>query len=102
MGMLPVVAVQMLWDIARCILTVVHCDADIGMSGVVSRLCAVCGCTIAGGCAGSKGDCAGDMCGCASAGECWWCRVAIIHCNTYIGISDIGELVMHRRWLCQQ
>ena len=41
MGMLPVVAVQVPWDIARCMLTVVHSNADIGMSGVVSCLCAV-------------------------------------------------------------
>ena len=44
-------AVQAQWDIARCMLTVVHCSAGIGMFGVVSHLCAICGCTIAGGCA---------------------------------------------------
>ena len=49
MGMLPAGAVQVPWDIARCMLTVVHHNADIGMSGVVSHLCTICGCTIASG-----------------------------------------------------
>ena len=53
MRMSPVEAVQMPWDIARCMLTVVHCNAGICMSGVVSHLCTVHGCTIAGGCIGS-------------------------------------------------
>ena len=71
---LPAVAVQMRWDIARCILMVVHRNAGICMSGVVSHLCTVHGCTIAGGCAGSEGDCVGDVCGCVSAGGVcrWW------------------------------
>ena len=56
----PVVAVQMPWDIARCMLMVVHHNAGIGMSGVVSRLCTVHGCTIAGGCVG----------GCMALGVC--------------------------------
>ena len=64
-----VVAVQTPWDIARCMLTVVHRNAGICMSGVVSRLCTVCGCTITGGCAGGEGDCVGDVCGCVGA-EC--------------------------------
>ena len=66
--MLPAVAVQTPWDIARCTLTIVHHDADIGMSGVVSHLCAVGGCTITGGCVGGEGDCVGDVCGCAGTG----------------------------------
>ena len=45
---------QVPWDIAR---SIVHSNADIGMSGVVSHLCAVCGFTIASGCAGGEGDC---------------------------------------------
>ena len=39
MRMSLVVAVQMPWDIARCMLTVVHHNAGICMSGVVSHLC---------------------------------------------------------------
>ena len=62
----PAVAVQMPWDIARCMLTVVHHNAGICMSGVVSHLCTVHGCTNASGCAG------GDVCGCVGArGVCW-------------------------------
>ena len=61
MGMSLVVAVQVLWDIARCMLTVVHHNAGISMSGAVSHLCTICGC------ADSKGDCVGDIWGCASA-----------------------------------
>ena len=64
MRMLPVVAVQMPWDIARCMLMVVHCNAGICMSGVMSHLCTVHGCTITSGCAGGEGDCVGDVCGC--------------------------------------
>ena len=61
------------WDIARCMLMVVHHNAGICMSGVVSHLCTVHGCTIAGGHAGSEGDCVGDVCGCVSArGVCRW------------------------------
>ena len=74
MRMSPVVAVQMLWDVARCMLTVVHCNAGICMSGVVSHLCTVHGCTIAGGCAGSKGDCVSNVCGCVSTGRVCWQR----------------------------
>ena len=48
--LLLLVAVQMPWDIARCMLTVVHHNTGIWMSGVVSHLCTVHGCTIAGGC----------------------------------------------------
>ena len=55
------------WDIARCMLTVVHHNAGICMSGVVSHLCTVHGCTITGGCAGGEGDCVGDVCGCVGA-----------------------------------
>ena len=88
MGMLPALAVQALWDIARCMFTVVHSNADIGMSGVVSCLCAVHGCTITGGYAGGKGDCVSNVCGCAGAmAVCWQCRVAITHCNTDIGMG---------------
>ena len=47
------VGVQMPGDIARCMLTVVHHNAGICMSGVVSCLCTIHGCTIAGGCVGS-------------------------------------------------
>ena len=64
----PVVAVQTPWDIARCMLTVVHHNTGICMSGVVSRLCTVHGCTIACGCAGGEGDCVSDVCGCVGAG----------------------------------
>ena len=46
----PAVAVQMPWDIARCMLTVVHHNAGICMSDVVSHLSTVHGCTITGGC----------------------------------------------------
>ena len=68
MRMSLVVAVQTPWDIARCMLTVVHHNAGICMSGVVSRLCTVHGCTITGG----EGDCVGDVCGCVGArGVCW-------------------------------
>ena len=67
MRMLPVVAVQMPWDIARCMLTVVHHNAGICMSGVVSHLCTIHGCTITGGCAGCEGDCVSDVCGWVSA-----------------------------------
>ena len=63
------VAVQTPWDIARCILMVVHCNAGICMSGVVSCLCTIHGCTIAGGCAGGEGDCVSDVCGCAGSRE---------------------------------
>ena len=95
-GMSPAVAVQAPWDIARCMLTVIHSNADIGMSDMVSHLCAI------HGCASSKGDCVGDICGCASImGVCWQHRVAITHCSTDIGMSDVG-LFMHCRWLCQQ
>ena len=66
MGMLLAVAVQAPWDIARYMLTVVHCNAGIGMSGVVSHLCAIHGCTITSGCASSEGDCVSNVCGCAS------------------------------------
>ena len=68
MIMSPAVAVQTPWDIARCMLTVVHRNTGICMSGVVSHLCTVHGCTIAGGCVGSEGDCVGDVCGCVGAG----------------------------------
>ena len=51
---------QMPWDIARCMLTVVHHNTGICMSGVVSHLCTVHGCTIAGGCVG----------GCTAPGVC--------------------------------
>ena len=92
MGMLPVVAVQVPWDIARCMLTVVCHNAGIGTSGAVSHLCAICGCTIASGCA-SKGDCISNVCGCASTAEvCWWHRVAITHCNTVICLVLVGCL----------
>jgi hypothetical protein len=37
------------------------------MSGVVSSLCTVHGCVITGGCAGSDGDCVGDVCVAVSA-----------------------------------
>ena len=63
----PVVTVQMPWDIAS-MLMVVHCNAGICMSGMVSRLCTVHGCTITGGCAGGEGDCVGDVCGCVGTG----------------------------------
>ena len=70
---LPAVAVQTLWDIARCMLTVVHHNTGICMSGVVSHLCTIHGCTITGGCAGSKGDCVSDVCGCVGTrGVCQW------------------------------
>ena len=87
-GMSPAVAVQAPWDIARCMLTVVHHNAGIGMSGVVSCLCTICGCTIAGGCASGKGDCV------STTGMCWQHRVAITHCNTDIDMSGIGGLFM--------
>ena len=78
---------QALWDIARCMLTVIHCNAGISMSGAVSHLCTV------HGCASSKGDCVGDVCGCASTmGVCWQHRVAITHCNTDIDMSGVGGL----------
>ena len=95
MGMSLVVAVQVPWDIARWMLTVVHCNAGIGMSGAVSHLCTV------HGCASGEGDCVSNICGCASAtGVCWWHRVTITHCNTDIDMSGVGGLFMHCRWLC--
>ena len=67
------VAVQTPWDIARCMLMVVHHNTGICMSGVVSHLCTIHGCTITGGCAGGEGDCVGNVCGCVGArGVCWW------------------------------
>ena len=77
MRMLLAVAVQALWDIVRCMFTIIHCNAGICMSGVVSRLCTVCGCTIASGCVsgctvlGVCRDITGG--GCAGTGDdSWW------------------------------
>ena len=62
------VAVQAPWDIARCMLTVVHHNADIGMSGVVSCLCTIGGYTITSGCVG--GCTAPGVCGDIAGGGC--------------------------------
>ena len=79
MRMSPVVAVQKPWDIARCMLMVVHCNAGICMSGVVSCLCTVHGCTIAGGCVGSctaPGVCE-DITGGGCANAMGYCKVHV-------------------------
>ena len=61
--MSPVVAVLVPWDVAICMVTIVHQNADISMSGVgVSCSRAI------GGCVGGKGDCDGDGCGCGCDG----------------------------------
>ena len=79
MRMSPVVAVQTLWDIVRCMLTIIHCNAGICMSGVVSRLCTVCGCTIASGCVSSctvLGVCR-DVAGSGCANARGYCKVHV-------------------------
>ena len=80
---LPAVAVQMLWDIARCMLMVVHCNAGICMSGVVSHLCTVHGCTIASGCVSS----------CMTLGVCEdiassGCANAVGYCKVHVDSSS--------------
>ena len=77
------VAVQTLWNIARCILTVVHCNTGICMSGVVSCLCTVHGCTIAGGC----------VCGCTVPVVCEdiagsGCENAVGYCKVHVDSSS--------------
>jgi len=67
--MLPAVAVLVPWDVAVCVVTIVHQNADISMSGLGVHCSGTIGDhATAGGCAGSKGDCNGDVCGCAGTG----------------------------------
>ena len=67
----PVVAVQMPWDIARCMLMVVHHNAGICMSGVVS--CTICGCV--GGCT-APGVCE-DIAGSGCTNAMGYCKVHV-------------------------
>ena len=83
MRMSPAVAVQMLWDIVRCMLMVVHLNAGICMSGVVSRLCTIRGCTIAGG----------GVCGCMASGVCediagGGCANTMGYCKVHVDSSS--------------
>ena len=83
MRMLPVVAVQTPWDIARCMLTVVHRNAGICMSGVVSHLCTICGCAFASGCVSS----------CTALGVCediasGGCANAVGYCKVHVDGSS--------------
>jgi len=56
--MLPVVAVLVPWDVAICMVTIVHQNADISMSGLgVNCSGAIGDCAIASG----EGDCNGDV-----------------------------------------
>ena len=83
MIMSPAVAVQTPWDIARCMLTVVHRNTGICMSGVVSHLCTVRGYTIAGGC----------VSGCTALGVCedvagGGCANAVGYCKVHVDGSS--------------
>jgi len=61
--MLLAVAVVVPWDVAICVMTIFHQNAEISMSGLgVNHSSAV------GDCAGGKGDCDSDVCGCAGTG----------------------------------
>ena len=79
MRMLPAVAVQTPWDIARCMLTVVHHNAGICMSRVVSHLCTICGCAIAGGCVGgcTASEVCEDIAGGGRANAVGYCKVHV-------------------------
>ena len=60
--MLLVVAVLVPWDVAICVVAIVHQNADINMSSLgVNCSSAIGDCAIASGCAGSYGDCDGDV-----------------------------------------
>ena len=60
--MSPAVAVLVLWDVAICVVTIVHQNADISMSGLgVNHSSTVGDCAITGGCVTSDGDCNSDV-----------------------------------------
>jgi len=60
--MLPVVAVLVPWDVAICVVTIVHQNADISMSGLgVNHSSTIGDCAISSGCASSDGDCDGNV-----------------------------------------
>jgi len=97
--MLPVVAVLVPWDVAICVVAIVHQNADINMSGLgVNHSGTVGDCAIAGGCAGGDSDCDGDV--------LWlcWCRGGDMSCHNVVSwwgqTCGVGELFLHRRWLC--
>jgi len=57
-----VVAVLVLWDVAICVVTITHQNADISMSGPgVNHSSTIGDCAITGGCARSDSDCDGDV-----------------------------------------
>jgi len=63
------VAVLVPWDVAICVVTIVHQNTDISMSGLGVNCSGTIGdCAIASGCAGGEGHCDGDVCGCAGTG----------------------------------
>jgi len=69
--MLPAVAVLVPWDVAICVVTIVHQNANISMSGLgVNCSSAIGDYAMDGGCAGSEGGCDVDVCGCDSARGC--------------------------------
>jgi len=79
------VAVLVPWDVAICVVTIVHQNADISMSGLgVNCSGAIGDCVIAGGCASGKGDCDSDVCGCDGTRECE--AVVWVNCNTDINV----------------
>jgi len=83
--MSPAAAVLVLWDVAICVVAIVHQNADINVSGLgVNHSGTVGDCAIAGGCAGGEGDCDSDVCGCGSTGECE--AAAWVSCNTNINV----------------
>jgi len=54
--MLLAVAVLVPWDVAICVVTIVHQNADISMSGLGGNHSGAIGdCAITGGCAGTGG-----------------------------------------------
>ena len=68
--MSPAVAVLVPWDVAICVVTIVHQNAHISMSGLGMNCSSAIGdCAIASGCAGSEGDWDGDVCGSVMAPE---------------------------------
>jgi len=67
--MLPEVAVLVPWDVAICVVTIVHQNAHISMSGLgVNHSGAIGDCAISSGCASGEGDCDSNVCGCAVTG----------------------------------
>jgi len=60
--MSPVVAALVPWDVAICVVAIVHQNADINISGLgVNHSSAVGDCAIDGGCAGGDSDCGGNV-----------------------------------------